>query len=102
MPIYEYHCDACTHNFEVIQKVTDDKLTYCPECGKHKLRKMVTAAAFRLKGSGWYETDFKNKPKPSSDGEGTAKGKETTETKKAEPTKKAPAAGDAKKKTETA
>jgi len=61
VPIYEYQCGACNHKFEIIQKVTDDLLTICPKCNKPKLRKMVTSAAFKLKGSGWYETDFKDK-----------------------------------------
>ena len=69
MPIYEYQCDACQHKFEIIQKVSDPLLTQCPECRKKKLRKLVSAAAFQLKGTGWYVTDFRDK-KP-------ARGKET-------------------------
>lgn len=61
MPIYEYQCDACNHKFEILQKIADPLLTLCPACKQDKLRKMVTAAAFRLKGGGWYETDFKDK-----------------------------------------
>jgi putative FmdB family regulatory protein len=61
VPIYEYQCSACNHKFEIIQKVSDDLLTVCPKCNENALRKMVTAAAFRLKGGGWYETDFKDK-----------------------------------------
>jgi len=60
MPIYEYRCEACTHELEVLQKYSDQPLTRCPECAQHTLRKKVSAAAFRLKGSGWYETDFKS------------------------------------------
>jgi len=52
-------CEACGHRLETLQKISDSPLTDCPECGKPALRKMVSAAAFRLKGSGWYETDFK-------------------------------------------
>ncbi len=59
MPIYEYQCDACGLRKDFIQKMSDDPLTECPACGKHALRKLVSAAAFRLKGGGWYETDFK-------------------------------------------
>jgi len=59
MPIYEYQCEACGHRLETLQKISDSLLTDCPACGKPALRKMVSAAAFRLKGSGWYETDFK-------------------------------------------
>jgi putative FmdB family regulatory protein len=60
MPIYEYQCQACQHEFETIQKFSDAPLTRCPECGKHKLKKKISAVAFRLKGGGWYETDFKS------------------------------------------
>ena len=59
MPIYEYQCQACQHQLEALQKISDDPLTDCPECGKAELRKRVSAVAFRLKGGGWYETDFK-------------------------------------------
>ncbi len=59
MPIYEYACKACDHRLEALQKMSDDPLTECPECGKPELKKLVSAAGFRLKGSGWYETDFK-------------------------------------------
>ncbi len=67
MPIYEYQCEACSHQIEVIQKVSDDPLKDCPACGKDSLKKLVSAAAFHLKGTGWYETDFKNKPKPKDE-----------------------------------
>lgn len=63
MPIYEYECNACGHQLEVIQKMSDALLTDCPECGAAKLRKMISASGFRLKGSGWYETDFKGSGK---------------------------------------
>lgn len=59
MPIYEYQCQACQHQLEAIQKMTDDALVDCPSCNKSELRKKISAAAFRLKGGGWYETDFK-------------------------------------------
>ena len=61
MPIYEYRCAACGHQQESLQKVSDPPLTDCPKCGKPSLSKMVTAAGFQLKGSGWYATDFKSK-----------------------------------------
>lgn len=60
MPIYEYRCEACEHTLEKLQKLSDDPLTDCPECGKPALKKMISAAGFRLKGGGWYETDFKS------------------------------------------
>ncbi len=61
MPIYEYQCRACNHAFDALQKLSDDPLTDCPDCGKPALRKLLSAPNFRLKGSGWYETDFKDK-----------------------------------------
>lgn len=61
MPIYEYQCQACQHELEALQKMSDAPLVDCPECGAPRLRKKVSAAAFRLKGGGWYETDFKTK-----------------------------------------
>ena len=60
MPIYEYQCDACDHELEALQKISDEPLKECPQCGKPALRKKVSAAGFRLKGGGWYETDFKS------------------------------------------
>ena len=59
MPIYEYECKACGHRQEAIQKMSDDPLLDCPACNKPELKKLISAAAFRLKGGGWYETDFK-------------------------------------------
>jgi len=60
MPIYEYQCKACGHVLEALQKMSDAPLTDCPQCGKSELSKMISAAGFRLKGGGWYETDFKS------------------------------------------
>ena len=60
MPIYEYQCKACSHELEVIQKINEEPLKFCPECGKPELTKLISAAGFRLKGGGWYETDFKS------------------------------------------
>jgi putative FmdB family regulatory protein len=60
MPIYEYQCGDCQHSLEALQKMADAPLTDCPECGKPGLVKKVSAAGFRLSGSGWYETDFKS------------------------------------------
>ena len=59
MPIYEYRCDACGHQQDHLQKVSEAPLTKCPACGKRKYRKMLSAAGFQLKGSGWYATDFR-------------------------------------------
>ena len=66
MPIYEYACVSCDHHLETLQKMSEDPLVFCPECGEESLRKKVSAAAFVLKGSGWYETDFKNSGKEKS------------------------------------
>ncbi len=59
MPIYDYKCEACGHEMEALQKISDDVLVDCPKCGKPALKKQLSAAGFRLKGGGWYETDFK-------------------------------------------
>jgi len=59
MPIYEYRCESCGEELEKLQRMSDDKLVDCPACGQPALKRLVSAAAFRLKGSGWYETDFK-------------------------------------------
>jgi putative FmdB family regulatory protein len=59
MPIYEYQCSKCEHQLEAIQKFSDAPLTDCPACHEPALKKLVSAASFRLKGGGWYETDFK-------------------------------------------
>ncbi|MFK5971003.1 MAG: zinc ribbon domain-containing protein [Candidatus Marithrix sp.] len=71
MPIYEYACTECEHKFEVIQKMNDDPLVKCPECEKDSLKKLVSAAAFHLKGTGWYKTDFANKKEAPSSACGT-------------------------------
>lgn len=76
MPIYEYDCTNCNHKFDLIQKINDEPATQCPTCLMNTAVKLVSAAGFQLKGTGWYATDFKNKP--SSDKKNT-----TTETKAA-------------------
>jgi putative FmdB family regulatory protein len=60
MPFYEYECAACRYYVEVLQKITDAPLKKCPSCGKLRLKRLISAPVFRLKGSGWYETDFKS------------------------------------------
>ncbi len=64
MPIYAYTCSSCGMQKDVMQKISDPLLTTCPECGKETFTKQLTAAGFQLKGSGYYVTDFKDKPKP--------------------------------------
>lgn len=63
MPIYEYECGSCGHRLEAIQKMSDAVLTDCPSCGQSALRKLISAAGFQLKGSGWYATDFRDNGK---------------------------------------
>lgn len=78
MPIYEYQCQSCDHEFEALQKMSDPLLTECPSCHEQALRKKVSAAAFRLKGGGWYETDFKTGKKKNVVGDGGAKSNSET------------------------
>ena len=89
MPIYEYKCDACGHTFDTLQKISDSPLIKCPDCGKDALKKLVSSPSFRLKGGGWYETDFKTgnkknvaqpdnkdkKPAKTASSDGTSKAK---------------------------
>ena len=70
MPIYEYRCTACGHQQEFLQKLSDAPHTRCTQCGQETFSKMVTAAGFQLKGSGWYATDFKGGAKPAAKPEG--------------------------------
>jgi putative FmdB family regulatory protein len=85
MPIYEYKCSLCGHQLEALQKFSDAPLTLCPECKKEGLTKLISAAGFQLKGSGWYATDYKKQPtekkKEESKAEGTiAKESKSTQT----------------------
>lgn len=80
MPIYEYECNACGHKLEAIQKFSDAPLTECPKCHKQSLNKLVSAAGFQLKGTGWYATDFRNKGKPPEKTEKTDKTDKTEKT----------------------
>ena len=73
MPIYEYRCNACGHQEEHLQKVSEAPLTVCPACGKPEYRKQLSAAGFQLKGTGWYATDFKGGGKKSADKKGDTK-----------------------------
>ena len=90
MPIYEYRCTDCGFQDEYLQRVSEPTLTDCPSCGKPAFRKLVSAAGFQLKGSGWYATDFKGAGKAAAkaDAQGAAKPESKTEAKseaKAEP-----------------
>jgi len=86
MPIYAYACRSCEHTLDALQKMSDDVLVDCPECGEPQLKRQLSAPRFRLKGSGWYETDFKkdnqrnlagDAGKPKSDDNKTDKGDKT-------------------------
>ncbi len=91
MPIYEYQCTDCGHTLEKLQKINDDPLKLCPACQKQTLQKLVSAAGFQLKGTGWYVTDFRdnNKPKPTTETktDGTEKSAVATESKSESATK---------------
>ncbi|MGC1182607.1 FmdB family zinc ribbon protein [Legionella sp.] len=76
MPIYEYKCTNCHHLFDLMQKISDEAITQCPQCNKNTVIKLISAAGFQLKGTGWYATDFKNKSNIS--GETAAKNDDTT------------------------
>ncbi len=93
MPFYEYQCTKCGHEEEVLQKISDKPLKKCPACGKLGLQKKVSAAAFRLKGGGWYETDFKSGNKKNVAGD--AKSEKQSKDEKAPAAKKA--SGDSTK-----
>ena len=73
MPIYEYQCQSCGHELEKLQRLSDNPLKDCPDCGEAELRRLVSAAGFRLKGAGWYETDFKKGDKKNLHDSGTSK-----------------------------
>ena len=82
MPIYDYKCSECEHQIELIQKISDDPKTVCPKCNKKSLKKLISAPSFRLKGSGWYETDFKTGKKKNISSNESLKSDKSTETSK--------------------
>jgi putative FmdB family regulatory protein len=96
MPIYEYRCDACEHQFEKMQKISDKPITRCPECQADAVQKLISASRFKLTGSGWYETDFKQK----STGQQTPQ-KSTAETKESGETKSSTTGSDNSKTTDS-
>jgi putative FmdB family regulatory protein len=100
MPIYGYNCKSCEHSFDALQKISDPKLVDCPECGESSLRKMLSAPKFRLKGKGWYETDFKTGDKRNIAGD-TDKSSSTTKTDTDKPAKKVEATTETKTATKT-
>jgi putative FmdB family regulatory protein len=87
MPIYEYRCGACGFQKEFLQRLNEKPLTVCPECGKRSFNKMVTAAGFQLKGTGWYATDFRGGAKSTT-------ASDSSETKAADTKSDKPASAD--------
>lgn len=83
MPIYEYRCDSCGHELEKLQRMSDNPLRDCPDCGEAELRRLVSAAGFRLKGAGWYETDFKKGDKKNLHDSGASKSTSSSNSKPA-------------------
>jgi putative FmdB family regulatory protein len=103
MPIYEYRCEACGHQDDHLQKISEPALTKCPACGKRKYRKQLTAAGFQLKGSGWYATDFKGgKTEAKTEAKAESKSETATETKsETKPETKPEAKAETKSETKT-
>ena len=95
MPIYEYQCQGCNHELEKLQKISDEPLSVCPECGEPQLRRKISAAGFRLKGGGWYETDFKSGSKKNLAGDTGSSGGDSKASSSAAPTPSAAGAGSA-------
>ncbi|MBU2887386.1 zinc ribbon domain-containing protein [Gilvimarinus agarilyticus] len=85
MPIYEYRCESCGHELEALQKLSDAPLTDCPACQQSSLIKKISAAGFRLKGGGWYETDFKSGKKKNIAGDAAKPAAGKSESKPAAP-----------------
>jgi putative FmdB family regulatory protein len=81
VPIYEYRCDACGHQEDHLQKISEPQLTVCPACGKPTYKKQLSAAGFQLKGSGWYATDFKTTGKKPADKKADSNSEAKTESK---------------------
>ncbi len=81
MPFYEYECQACGEHHEALQKISDAPLKKCPHCGRARLKKLISAPVFRLKGGGWYETDFKSDGEKKRNLAGEDKPAADTETK---------------------
>ena len=97
MPIYEYECTKCEHKMEALQKMNDKPLLVCPSCGKRGLSKLISAASFRLKGGGWYETDFKTgNKKQLAESESAAPSSGNSEKSAGEKSASSPSKGDGK------
>ena len=96
MPIYEYACGNCGHSFDELQKVSEAALVHCPKCDEPALRKMVSAPKFRLKGKGWYETDFKTGEKRNLHGDSETTSKDDKKDDKKSDKKSADKSSDSK------
>ena len=106
MPIYEYQCSKCDHQLEAIQKFSDAPLIECPACHETALKKLISAASFRLKGGGWYETDFKKEGRKQlaesdSGADSSARASGSSESASPDSAKKSSANGDSSPKPET-
>jgi len=104
MPIYEYRCSSCGFQKEYLRKLSDPALTDCPECGKQTFSKMLSAAGFQLKGSGWYATDFRNSGAKPAAKSGTDKSDTKTDAKsdaKSDVKSDTPSGGKSERKTES-
>jgi putative FmdB family regulatory protein len=97
MPIYEYRCSSCGHELEALQKFSDAPLTACPACSRDSLVKLISAAGFQLKGTGWYATDFKSSStaKPAAKAEGESKPAEAKSEAKSDTASASPAPASA-------
>ena len=102
MPIYEYQCANCGHRLEKLQKISDDPLTTCPECNQDALSRLVSAAGFRLKGGGWYETDFKKDGKKNLAGDDKPAKADTSKDSGGDAKPSKSTSGDSSSKTSTA
>ena len=87
MPIYDYKCSDCEHQIELIQKISDKPRVTCPKCNKKTLKKLISAPSFRLKGGGWYETDFKTGKKKNISSNESSNSDKSSETSKTNPKK---------------
>jgi len=96
MPIYEYRCKACDHETEALQKMSDKPLRKCPECGRLQLQRLISAPSFRLKGGGWYETDFKSDKESKRNIAGDGAEKRSAESGKADAKGDSSQSGDGK------
>ncbi len=104
MPIYEYHCNECGHEFEVMQKINDRPIRKCEKCGRLKAKRMISQTSFILKGSGWYVTDYSGKKAPASgNGNGNSAGaNDESSNKKSDSKSDKPAASNDKTKKKAA